>query len=159
MAQHKYAELAELLREGIRTGKYPAGQRLPSENELTASTGYSRQTVRQAIIVELRSADGSGWGECVAGDSPSYSYETTDSAWSILSQWLAPAVMARPLSTLTDLHERWAWVRGHAMARAAIEQAAAALLAAEKGQSLAAFIGGTRAAVPVATAGGSVDLF
>lgn len=120
-------------------------------------TSFGRQTVRQAIIVELRSADDSGWGECVAGDSPSYSYETTDSAWSILSQWLAPAVMARPLTTLTDLHERWAWVRGHAMARAAIEQAAAALLAAEKGQSLAAFMGGTRAAVPVGVSVGIQD--
>ena len=112
-------------------------------------TSFGRQTVREAIIVELRSAAGSGWGECVAGDSPSYSYETTDSAWSVLSRWLAPAVLARPVADLADLHSRWAWMRGHHMARAAVEQAAASLLAAEQGESLAAFIGGARAAVPV----------
>ena len=112
-------------------------------------TSFGRQTVRKAIVVELRSAGGSGWGECVAGDSPAYSYETTDSAWSGLSQWLAPAVLARPLTDLTALHARWAWMRGHHMARAAIEQAAASLLAAEQGQCLSAFIGGARATVPV----------
>lgn len=49
MAEHKYAKLAQKLRVDIQTGVYTAGQRLPSENELAASTGYSRQTVRQAM--------------------------------------------------------------------------------------------------------------
>lgn len=51
MSEHKYAELAGKLREDIRTGKYTTGQKLPSENKLTALTGYSRQTVRQAMGV------------------------------------------------------------------------------------------------------------
>ena len=49
MGEHKYAELAERLRADIRSGVYACGQRLPSENELVALTGYSRQTVRQAM--------------------------------------------------------------------------------------------------------------
>lgn len=49
MTEHKYKELAHELRTKIETGEYGVGQRLPSENQLAALTGYSRQTVRQAI--------------------------------------------------------------------------------------------------------------
>lgn len=51
MKEHKYAELAEKLRSEIESGKYAQGDRLPSENELAAQTGYSRQTVRQAMSI------------------------------------------------------------------------------------------------------------
>ncbi len=49
MSEHKYTELAARLRTEIRAGVYISGQRLPSENELAAQTGFSRQTVRQAM--------------------------------------------------------------------------------------------------------------
>lgn len=53
MSEHKYAALAQKLRDDIQSGVYAAGQKLPSENELATMTGYSRQTVRQAIgIIE-----------------------------------------------------------------------------------------------------------
>lgn len=51
MSEHKYMELANKLRTNIQSGAYRNGQKLPSENELAASTGYSRQTVRQAISI------------------------------------------------------------------------------------------------------------
>lgn len=54
--QHKYTALASLLRKDIESGVYAPGQKLPSENELTLTTGYSRQTVRQAFgILERES--------------------------------------------------------------------------------------------------------
>ena len=49
MSEHKYAQLADRLRKEIQNGLYTGGQRLPSENELADATGYSRQTVRQAM--------------------------------------------------------------------------------------------------------------
>ncbi len=49
--QHKYVTLANDLREGMLSGKYNAGQKLPSENELTRELGISRQTVRQAMLL------------------------------------------------------------------------------------------------------------
>lgn len=51
MNEPKYAVIAHMLREGIRTGEYPRGGRLPSENELAAQTGFSRQTIRQAMAL------------------------------------------------------------------------------------------------------------
>ncbi|MDD4851179.1 MAG: GntR family transcriptional regulator [Gemmiger sp.] len=47
----KYQALAEQLRTGIAEGRYPAGEKLPSENELVARCGLSRQTVRQALAL------------------------------------------------------------------------------------------------------------
>lgn len=49
MSEHKYRELSNTLRNAIQTGVYGEGQKLPSENELADSTGFSRQTVRQAM--------------------------------------------------------------------------------------------------------------
>jgi o-succinylbenzoate synthase len=112
-------------------------------------TSFGRDVTREAIVLELRAGGASGWGQTVAFADPSYSPETLDTCWSILTRYLIPAVFARPLSDLAELHDRWAWIRGNAMARAAMEGAAAALLAEAAGQSLSAYLGGTRDRVPV----------
>jgi GntR family transcriptional regulator len=44
-----YRQLAADLRQAVLAGRYPPGQRLPTEAELVASTGLSRQTVRRAF--------------------------------------------------------------------------------------------------------------
>ena len=44
-----YRQLAADLRQAAVAGRYPPGQRLPTEAELVASTGLSRQTVRRAF--------------------------------------------------------------------------------------------------------------
>ena len=44
-----YRQLAADLRQAVAAGGYPPGQRLPTEAELVASTGLSRQTVRRAF--------------------------------------------------------------------------------------------------------------
>lgn len=44
-----YRQLASDLRGAIAAGRYPVGQRLPTETELVATTGLSRQTVRRAF--------------------------------------------------------------------------------------------------------------
>ncbi len=112
-------------------------------------TSFGRQTVRDAILLELHSDAGSSWGECVAAEAPAYSYETNDTAWSVLARYLIPTLFDQPLHDLAGLHAGWAWVRGHNMAKAALAGAAAALLAQVQGQSLAAYLGGTRSQVPV----------
>ena len=45
----RYAEIFRALADGIRSGQYPVGGRLPTEAELCASYGVSRHTVREAI--------------------------------------------------------------------------------------------------------------
>ncbi len=47
MAKHE--EISRWLKENITNGVFAIGSKIPSENELAAKFGYSRQTVRQAI--------------------------------------------------------------------------------------------------------------
>jgi GntR family transcriptional regulator len=49
-----YYQLAELLRERIRTGELVPGDQLPSERELAEQAGISRMTVRQAVVYLVR---------------------------------------------------------------------------------------------------------
>jgi GntR family transcriptional regulator len=44
-----YRQVASGLRQAIAAGRYPAGQRLPTEAELVTATELSRQTVRRAF--------------------------------------------------------------------------------------------------------------
>ncbi len=47
----KYLQLASLLRERIQNGELKPGEKMSSENELTALYGFSRQTVRHALSI------------------------------------------------------------------------------------------------------------
>ena len=44
-----YFQIAKLLREEISSGKFPPGERLPSENQLSEMYAVSRVTIRQAL--------------------------------------------------------------------------------------------------------------
>src|SRR5262245_38336990 len=55
-------------------------------------TSVERTTLRRILLVEANVDGVSGWGECVAGERPRYSSETTDTAWHILRDHLWPLV-------------------------------------------------------------------
>ncbi len=64
-------------------------------------TSFGRQRERQCLILALQADGLTGWGECVANSSPGYSYETTGTAWHILSEFLIPADLSRLLQIPT----------------------------------------------------------
>ena len=45
---------------------------------------------RRVLLLTLEADGVAGWSECVAGETPGYSYETTDTAWHVLTRWLLP---------------------------------------------------------------------
>jgi O-succinylbenzoate synthase len=97
---------------------------------------------RRILLLELADGDGTvAWSECVAEAMPSYSAETVDTCWLAISEWLAPRVLGVACGSPTDIDALLARdVRGHRMARAAVEMGAWALAAARTGRSLAAQI-------------------
>lgn len=115
----------------------------------TFETSFGRETTRPCILVEMHAEGLTGWGECVAGSGPWYSYETIGTAWHVISTFLAPLVLGQEIVSPDALVERFAHVRGHAMARAAVEAAFWDLLAQAQGVALTTLIGGKREHVPV----------
>jgi o-succinylbenzoate synthase len=105
---------------------------------------------RRILLVRMAGEGAVGWGECVAGDLPNYSPETVDTAWLAIRQWLAPRLLGRGFAGPAEVQpvlERN--IRGHQMAKAALEMAAWELAARAAGRSLAACLGGVRERVAV----------
>jgi o-succinylbenzoate synthase len=100
--------------------------------------------VRRILLVEA-DVDGTiGWGECVAGESPSYSPETADTAWHILTTYLWPLVKGRDLTSAAEIWDLLLPVRGHNMAKASLEAAIWDAEAKQKNLPLSELLGGTR---------------
>src|SRR5687768_6050789 len=91
---------------------------------LTGPFRTSFGTELQCDILPIRAitSAGEGWGECVAGTTPGYSSEFADSAQLTITRFLAPPLFETPLSA-GQVADRVAWVRGHRMAKAAVEMA------------------------------------
>jgi O-succinylbenzoate synthase len=107
-------------------------------------TSFGRTTDRRILLVEIKSEGLTGWGECVAGEHPYYSYETVDTAWLILMTELAPRLAAVDIAHSGKCSSILKQVRGHRMAKAALENAVWDLEAQLRGVPLAQLIGGTR---------------
>ena len=124
-------------------------------------TSFGRETVREALLVRVRTDAGDGWGECVAGRDPFYSAEYVGGAASVIERYLAPALLAAPavgashaapadgdrsvgVPLAASVAPALAFVAGHRMAKGAIE---AAVLDAElraQGRSMGTAFGAVR---------------
>ncbi len=106
------------------------------------------QDLRKLLLVVH--ADGlEGYGEVTAGNGPGYSYETTDTAWLALEQFIVPRVLGCELQSAAQLLERLRAIRGHNMAVAALETAFQDLQAKAAGLPLWAWLGGVRTEIEV----------
>ncbi|MBN1317808.1 MAG: o-succinylbenzoate synthase [Anaerolineales bacterium] len=101
-------------------------------------TSFGLEINRQCILVAARADGLVGWGECVAGDRPGYSYETMGTAWHVLSEFLIPDVLGKSWQNMAEFLALSEWVRGHQMAKACLQAAAWDLLAQRDNKSLAA---------------------
>lgn len=108
----------------------------------------SRQD-RQILLVTVEGGGERGWGECVAAEDPAYSYETTETAWHVLRDFIAPAVVGAQGGAPEEWMAAAGWVRGHRMAFAGVEMALWDLAARMRGVSLADAVGGGRRPVAV----------
>jgi O-succinylbenzoate synthase len=118
--------------------------RLPLKEPFRISSGVV--TERRIFLLELHDAAGiSTWAECVAGEQPNYTAETIDTAWYAIQQWIGPRVLGVRFNGPEDVHaELNRDLRGHPMAKAAVEMGCWALAATAEGVPLSKRIGGTR---------------
>jgi len=118
--------------------------RLALREPFEISSGVT--TDRQVLLLELEDADGmTAWSECVAGERPNFSAETIDTAWLAITRWFAPRILSGSVPHPSALDTKLGTnIRGHLMARGAVEMGGWALWAARHEQSLSRIIGGTR---------------
>ena len=122
--------------------------RLPLREPFRISSGVVSE--RRIALLQLFDADGrSAWSECVAGEFPNYSAETIDTAWHAITHWLGPRVVGMELGHAHVHAALDTDVRGHRMAKAAVEMGCWALAAERAGIALARLLGGRQERVPV----------
>lgn len=112
-------------------------------------TSFGKIDSRLIFLICLSAEGLQGWGEVVASEQPLYSYETVGTAFHVIKDFLAPALLEQPSTSLADLATRFARFRGHNMAKAGLELAYMDLLARLNKQSLAKLIGGERKKIAV----------
>lgn len=86
---------------------------------------------KEALLLRLQADGVEAWGECVADPDPFYLSETTTTAAHIIRGFLVP--LLEPGLPFGDLLVRFRSVRGHAMAKATVENALIDLLARRRG--------------------------
>ena len=119
-------------------------------------TSFGVEQERDVLLVRAVAADSEGWGECVTSKQPSYSSEYTEAAQLTIRHFLGPLVLERPI-TAVEVADRLTGVRGHRMAKAAVEMAILDAELKTTGDSFAHFLGGVRESVDCGVSVGIED--
>jgi O-succinylbenzoate synthase len=106
-------------------------------------TSFSVQTYREALLLKTAADDICGWGECVTSPDPYYSYETNATASHIIQDFLIPILTAMNNFTIEEVLQNFEQIRGHHMAKAAVENALLDILAQKYKTPLFELMGGT----------------
>src|SRR5689334_12915027 len=107
-------------------------------------TSFGRTTERRILLVTVHTDGPEGWGECVAGEDPFYSEESVDTAWYALEKYLSPALLGRNIERGADSPVLMERVRGHRMAKGALENAIWDAEAQHRSVPLWKLLGGTQ---------------
>ncbi len=87
-------------------------------------TSFGEEPFKTAILVELETDAGViGWGEATAEIMPGYSSETMGTAQHILQEFLVPLLLGKTIGDATEVPDLIRSVRGHPMAKHAVEAA------------------------------------
>ncbi|MFC0533909.1 o-succinylbenzoate synthase [Phytohabitans kaempferiae] len=120
-------------------------------------TSFGTEHDRDVLLVRAVTDEAEGWGECVAMAGPFYSSEYVEGAADVIRRFLAPAVAALPSAGAVAVEPLFAQVKGHPMAKAAVQTA---LLDAElraAGLSFGGYLGAVRDRVPAGVSVGIMD--
>jgi O-succinylbenzoate synthase len=117
---------------------------IPMRLKAPFETSFGVVQDRRILLVEVIADGVNGWGEVTAGATPVFNPETTDTAWHIISDFLAPVIVGKDLADAAEFSVLVEHVRGHEMAKAGVENALWDAEARIKGIPLHKLLGGTR---------------
>ena len=111
-------------------------------------TSFGSMQNRRILLVEAEVDGVSGWGECTAGEDPFYCPETVETAALILRNYIWPILKDREFNSANEIWPLLDRVRGHNMAKGALEAAVWDAEAKQKKMPLWKLLGGERQELP-----------
>lgn len=117
------------------------------------ATSYGTYDDRETIVVQVIDEQGlSGWGECVAFETPWYTEETVQGAWHMMQRFLIPPLLRQPLDHPQQMVKLWKAIRRNTMAKAGLEMAVWDLYAKQLNKPLYELVGGQGKPIKVGVA-------
>lgn len=107
-------------------------------------TSFGVTQDRRILLAEVMAEGTHGWGEITTVESPSYNSETTETAWHIVSDFIAPRLVGQTVTRAEEVPELLAGIRGHYMAKAGVENAIWDIESQQQGTPLWKLLGGTK---------------
>jgi O-succinylbenzoate synthase len=111
-------------------------------------TSFGTTTHKEFLLVGVTADGVTGYGECVADFDPYYLPETNQTVLHILRDFLVPLAFGLEIAHPRELPVAFARVRGHEMAKAALEMAVWDLYARREGVPLYKALGGRGGTIP-----------
>lgn len=119
---------------------------LPLKAAFETSFGTTHE--RRILIIRVTDADGAvGYGECTAPEGPFFNHETVDTAWTIITDFIAPMLAKAKVCCAKDVSMALRSIRGNRMAIGGVEAAVWDLEAKTAGQPLWRHLGGSRSEI------------
>lgn len=119
-------------------------------------TSFGTENARDILLLRVETDHGEGWGECVAGNDPLYSSEYVEGAQHVLEHHLIPRLPTGDL-TAVDIGRVLEAVRGHRMAKGALEAAVLDAQLRANDANLARSLGAVHERVPSGVSVGIMD--
>lgn len=110
-------------------------------------TSFGRTTQRRIILVRVFSEGLIGYGEATSPEGPFYNHESTETAWHVLKDFVIPRIFQAVFEKPEEVASLLKPIRGHNMAKAAVETALWDLRARQLGVPLYQLLGGSRQAL------------
>jgi len=110
-------------------------------------TSFGQTTLRRIILVRVYSEGFIGYGEATSPEGPYYNHESTGTAWHILKDFVIPKVLQAAIGKPGDVAPVLKPIRGHNMAKAAVEAAIWDLWARQLQKPLYQLLGGVRRSI------------
>lgn len=120
-------------------------------------TSFGTSTEREVLLLRVETPQAQGWGECVAMSEPLYSPEYVDGAADVLRRFLIPALAAAPRLDAARVASILKPIKGHWMAKCALELAVLDAELRTENRPLARELGAVHERVPCGVSVGIMD--
>ncbi|MEY4423721.1 MAG: hypothetical protein RLZZ258_824 [Actinomycetota bacterium] len=121
-------------------------------------TSFSSVNMHEVVWAHAITDVGEGWAECGANDRPDYSSEYHTGAMAVLREFMLPDLFKLNNDlTAESVAPTLEWIKGHRMAKAAIETSLLDAQLRSTNTSFATYLGATKDRVPAGVSVGIMD--